>query len=364
MKISRVDQYGSIIRLAEARKTYASVADEIKPDLDVVEAMGQLMDSMVKIAESRGEDTVGSEEIIVAMERLAEKGYRVDGSPLYFAANAEAMDDILKTAGIGDWAGNVASWMAGKAGQGAQALQQAPGAAQQALQKGWQTAKDVAGKAVALPGQAVQQGLESVKQKAQDVQVGLFEKAKQQMAQSLQSARSSFNAIKDVLEGRNNRINLPALRQFSTAMAALMNAANTLNARTQASRRPEAAGTVPGGKSVSAPPAAQVPAAGATAVPSAATGSAKSTMVRVAGWDESAYQKADQESKICKGFDGVPYTVGDRVELHPGTDYWMKGARFGEVVAVIPTPQDRVRVKLDKVPGRVFSGPEDRFKKA
>ena len=34
------------------------------------------------------------------------------------------------------------------------------------------------------------------------------------------------------------------------------------------------------------------------------------------------------------GFDGVTYGVGDRVELHPGTDLWMQGARYGEVVPV------------------------------
>jgi len=281
MKLTRVSQYGKIICLAEARKAYASVADQIKPDSDVVEAMGQLMESMAKIAESRGEDSVGAEEIEVAMELLASRGYRVEGTPEYFAANAEAMDDLLKTAGLGDWAGNAASWMAGKTQQGAEALQQAPGAAANALQKGWQTAKDIAGKAVALPGQALQK----VKETAQDVQVGFFEKAKQQMAQSLQAARSSFRAVQDVLLGKNNRINLPALRQFSTAMAALMNAANTLNARTQASKRPEAAGTVPGGKSVSAPPAARVPGAGvAQPQPAAATAASKGTMVRVAGF--------------------------------------------------------------------------------
>jgi hypothetical protein len=279
MKLTRVDQFGKVVRLAEARKTYASVADQIKPDSEVVEALGQLMESMAKIAESRGEDSVGAEEITVAMERLASKGYRVEGSPEYFEANAKAIEEVLKTAGIGDWAGNAASWLAGKTQQGAEALQQAPGAAQQALQKGWQTAKDLAGKAVALPGQ----GLQKVKEKAQDVQVRQFEKAKQQMIQSLQAARSSFAAVQDVLAGKSNKINLPALRKFSTAMAALLNAANTLNARTQASKRPEAVGTVPGGKSVSAPAAtpAAAPAAGS------AVASSKKTNVRVAGFDIS-----------------------------------------------------------------------------
>lgn len=28
------------------------------------------------------------------------------------------------------------------------------------------------------------------------------------------------------------------------------------------------------------------------------------------------------------------YKIGDRVELHPATDAWMRGDRFGEVVKV------------------------------
>jgi len=28
------------------------------------------------------------------------------------------------------------------------------------------------------------------------------------------------------------------------------------------------------------------------------------------------------------------YNVGDRVELHPATDRWMSGDRYGEVVAI------------------------------
>lgn len=62
------------------------------------------------------------------------------------------------------------------------------------------------------------------------------------------------------------------------------------------------------------------------------------------------------------GYDGRAYTVGSRVELHPGTDLWMRGARHGEVVGCSPTPADRVKVKLDKLPSRVFCGSEDTFK--
>lgn len=62
------------------------------------------------------------------------------------------------------------------------------------------------------------------------------------------------------------------------------------------------------------------------------------------------------------GYDGNGYTVGDRVELHPGTDLWMRGARFGQVVRISCTPRDRVRVTLDAMPGRMFSGSADTFR--
>ena len=38
------------------------------------------------------------------------------------------------------------------------------------------------------------------------------------------------------------------------------------------------------------------------------------------------------------------FLPGERVELHPATDLWMMGARFGEVVKVTRT---RVHVRLD-----------------
>ena len=60
------------------------------------------------------------------------------------------------------------------------------------------------------------------------------------------------------------------------------------------------------------------------------------------------------------GYDGNGINVGDRVELHPGTDLWMQGARYGTVVSIVPTPRDKVRVRLDKL--RVFSGPGEWFR--
>lgn len=62
-------------------------------------------------------------------------------------------------------------------------------------------------------------------------------------------------------------------------------------------------------------------------------------------------------------YDGQTYKLGDRVELHPGCDLWMQGARYGTVVGTSLTSEDRVRVTLDMLPGRVFTGPEDRFRK-
>jgi len=62
------------------------------------------------------------------------------------------------------------------------------------------------------------------------------------------------------------------------------------------------------------------------------------------------------------GYDGNGYSVGDRVELHPGTDLWMRGARYGTVVGRSQTARDRVRVNLDAIPGRIFAGTEDTFR--
>lgn len=43
--------------------------------------------------------------------------------------------------------------------------------------------------------------------------------------------------------------------------------------------------------------------------------------------------------------------VGKRIELHPACDLWMRGARFGTVVAAVRKHKgrERVRVKLDKL---------------
>ena len=65
---------------------------------------------------------------------------------------------------------------------------------------------------------------------------------------------------------------------------------------------------------------------------------------------------------MLTGYDGNGYDVGDRVEIHPGTDMWMRGARYGVVVGQSLTPADRVRVRMDAT-GRTVSGSEDTFKR-
>jgi hypothetical protein len=48
------------------------------------------------------------------------------------------------------------------------------------------------------------------------------------------------------------------------------------------------------------------------------------------------------------GFDGSIIKLHSRVEMHPATNFWMRGARFGSVIRV-NTLRDLARVKLDKV---------------
>ena len=63
------------------------------------------------------------------------------------------------------------------------------------------------------------------------------------------------------------------------------------------------------------------------------------------------------------GYDGNGYTTGDRIEIHPGLDMWMRGARYGVVKCIVPTTADRVRVELDAQPGRLFAGYAETFKR-
>jgi hypothetical protein len=40
---------------------------------------------------------------------------------------------------------------------------------------------------------------------------------------------------------------------------------------------------------------------------------------------------------FLNGYDNCSIKVGDRVELHPGTDLWARGAKYGEVRRIDPT---------------------------
>lgn len=48
------------------------------------------------------------------------------------------------------------------------------------------------------------------------------------------------------------------------------------------------------------------------------------------------------------------FRVGFRIELHPGTDLWMRGARYGVVTKV---GRKHLTVKLDKLPRPIRVAP-------
>jgi hypothetical protein len=88
------------------------------------------------------------------------------------------------------------------------------------------------------------------------------------------------------------------------------------------------------------------------------------------GLRASAYFRADTYAQTfgellttVAGYDGVPYGIGDRVEIHPGSALWMRGARFGVVESFSLTPNDRVKVRLDKLRGMLHAGSADTFRK-
>ena len=63
------------------------------------------------------------------------------------------------------------------------------------------------------------------------------------------------------------------------------------------------------------------------------------------------------------GYDDAPIAIGDRIELNPGCDLWMRGARYGQLVGTNQTPDDRCVVVLDRIPGRKFSASADTVRK-
>ena len=50
------------------------------------------------------------------------------------------------------------------------------------------------------------------------------------------------------------------------------------------------------------------------------------------------------------------FKVGDRVELHPATDRWMRGDRFGEVVKI---GRMYVHIKMDRSGQTIKAAPEN-----
>lgn len=62
------------------------------------------------------------------------------------------------------------------------------------------------------------------------------------------------------------------------------------------------------------------------------------------------------------GYDGNGYTIGDRVELHPGCDLWMRGARYGTVEGAFRGTPANVGVRMDAFPNKILRAPEDRFR--
>ena len=57
------------------------------------------------------------------------------------------------------------------------------------------------------------------------------------------------------------------------------------------------------------------------------------------------------------GFDGNAYRTGERVALHPATDLWMRGDRYGTVTVLSPT---HATVRTDH--GRRFRSVHSNFK--
>ena len=63
------------------------------------------------------------------------------------------------------------------------------------------------------------------------------------------------------------------------------------------------------------------------------------------------------------GYDGSELTIGDRVQVRPDTPRAYTAFANGEIVGMVPTHDDRIRVIFPALPGRKFSGPADRFRK-
>jgi hypothetical protein len=61
------------------------------------------------------------------------------------------------------------------------------------------------------------------------------------------------------------------------------------------------------------------------------------------------------------GYDGIEFKIGDRVELSPDQDLWMRGAKFGVVEG--KTADNRVKVRLELRPKKLFKATPDKMRK-
>lgn len=76
----------------------------------------------------------------------------------------------------------------------------------------------------------------------------------------------------------------------------------------------------------------------------------------VAALGVGAYAYSRKQNPVS-GDTRAAYWKGKRVQLHPGTDRWMMGDRYGEVVGV--SRNGKLKIKLDKS-GKTISLPESR----
>ncbi len=50
------------------------------------------------------------------------------------------------------------------------------------------------------------------------------------------------------------------------------------------------------------------------------------------------------------------FTKGDRIEMHPATDMWMRGARYGTIIGIT---RKSLRVELDHMAGIYRVSPDN-----
>lgn len=61
--------------------------------------------------------------------------------------------------------------------------------------------------------------------------------------------------------------------------------------------------------------------------------------------------------------DRQTFAIGDRIELHPSCDLWMRGARFGIITKIYGVAGSIIQIKLDRQRKRV-TFPKDQIRHA